>query len=194
MKRKLNRIFAVVVLAVFIISVTGLYFGVSWNHLSSLPSQSPSSAPSSKPTSAVQPTSGSKPGISTANSLEYTVSSTGASGAKATWTYYAKNVGKSNIMLRVEYTSTIGDNRVYVLNGATQQAWEQTNGLWTNLSGSWSNQISSWESSFSNYTEVLESSWSGFRDYSCTAPDGRAIAINNISVNPSLPDSLFQHG
>jgi len=129
--------------------------------------------------------------VADASSLQFSADIT-VSGTLATYTYYAKNIGTSNAMLRVEWTSSEG-NYIYIINGAQKQAWVEENGTWTDLSDYFSETWNTWNSTFAGMTSSL-SHWSGSGDYTNTDPStGDTIRIYNISVNPSLADSLFEH-
>jgi hypothetical protein len=94
-------------------------------------------------------------------------------------------------MIRIEETESSG-NYVIIINGATQQFWMETNGQWQDLSTEFASQWSTWKGTFDANQAVLEN-WIGAGDYSYTSPNGDSVKISNIAVNPSLPDSLFQH-
>jgi hypothetical protein len=143
-------------------------------------------SPSVTPTPTPTPTGAN---VSGASSLQFSVDVTGGSSA-GTYKYMAKNIGTSNMMIRVEITSSSG-NLVYIVNGAQQKAWAYQNGAWTDLSSTFSDQWSAWNSTWAGYKEDLVS-WTGSGDWTYTAPDGSTIRIHEISVNPSLADSLFQ--
>jgi hypothetical protein len=136
--------------------------------------------------------SGSKSGdVVTASSLQFNADIT-AGGTLTKYTWSAKNIGTSNAMLRIEWTSSEGDY-VYIINGAQKQAWVDENGTWIDLSGYFSDTWSTWNSTFAGFTSSL-SHWSGSGDYSYTDPtNGETVRIYNINVNPSLSDSLFEH-
>ena len=135
---------------------------------------------------------GSKSGdVATASSLQFNADIT-ASGTLTTYTWSAKNIGTSNAMLRIEWTSSAGDY-VYIINGAQKQAWVDENGTWTDLSTEYTDFWATWNATFAGFTSSL-SHWSGTGDYTYTDPStGNSIRIYNISVNPSLADSLFEH-
>ena len=118
---------------------------------------------------------------------------TNSSGASlGSYTYSAKNAGTSNMMIRVEFTDpTSASNFVYIVNGALRQAWMSSDGEWIDLSSAFDSQYSNWDETFTDYKNNL-SDWSGLGDWSYTV-GGETIRIHNISVNPSLPDSLFEH-
>ena len=144
--------------------------------------------PTAKPTS-----SGGGTNVAGASSLQFTATMTNSSGgSEGTYTYSAKNAGTSNLMIRIEYSDPSGDNFIYIVNGALQQAWVETGGQWTDLSSAFSSQWSTWNTAFTGYTGSL-ASWSGVGDYSYSSPSGETVRIYNISVNPSLADSLFEH-
>ena len=129
--------------------------------------------------------------IAGASSLQFTVDVTGGSSA-GTYKYMAKNIGTSNMMIRVEGTTSSLGNFVYIVNGAQQKAWVYLNGAWMDLSSTFSALWSSWNSAFTGYRNNLVN-WPGYGDWTYTAPDGSTIRIHDITVNPSLADSLFSH-
>ena len=127
--------------------------------------------------------------VAGASSLQFSADVT-ASGNTTTYTYYAKNIGTSNAMLRIEGTSSEG-NFIYIINGAQQQAWIYADGEWTDLSSYFSDYWSTWNSTFTGFKSNLASHGSG---YTYTDPStGDTIKIYNVVVNPSLADSLFEH-
>ena len=95
-------------------------------------------------------------------------------------------------MIRVEFTDPSYSNWIYIVNGATKQFWISTNGEWADLSSVYASQYATWFGIYNTYKDNL-ASWAGFGDYTYTAPDGSSVRIYDISVNPTLPDSLFQH-
>lgn len=130
--------------------------------------------------------------VAGASSLKFTASvATGVS--QGTYIYYAKNVGASNMMLRIEYTDPSGAYFVYIINGVQQKAWIQSGGEWTDLSSEYASQSSTYYPRFTGFKNSLEG-WSGVGDWTYTLADGSTARIYDITVNPSLADSLFQHG
>lgn len=129
--------------------------------------------------------------VAGASSLQFSADVT-AGGVKTTYTYSAKNIGTSNAMLRIEWTSSGADN-IYIINGAQKQAWIYGDGVWTNYSDFYSEYWSDWNSTFTGIRNSFASHWSG-SDYTYTDPStGDTVRIYNVSVNPSLADSLFEH-
>jgi len=129
--------------------------------------------------------------IAGASSLTFNADVTYGSGTVTTYTYNVKNIGTSDMMLRLEWTSS-GVSYIYIINGKQQQAWTCINGDWTDLSASFSETWSDWNSTFAGYTSNL-AHWSGSGDYKYTNPDGSIVRIYNVVINPSLSDSLFEH-
>jgi hypothetical protein len=128
--------------------------------------------------------------IAGASSLKFNADVT-VSGTSATYTYYAKNIGTSNAMLRVEGTAPT--SFIYIINGAQKQAWAYESGVWTNLTDYFQTYWGQWNSSFTGMKTNL-GHWSGSGAYTYTDPTtGYSIKIYNIAVNPSLADSLFEH-
>jgi hypothetical protein len=199
----------IIVLAVvlIVVLVVGVYFasGGFGTNTSVTPTPTPvpgSTAtpnPSATSTSTSNPTasptgSGSAVDIEGASSLQFTVTMTDGTGASVgSYTYSAKNAGTSDMMIRVEFVDpTSNSNFVYIVNGALKQAWMASDGEWLDLSSAYDSQYSSWDETFSDYKTNL-ADWAGLGDWTYTGPEGDTIRIHNISVNPALPDSLFEH-
>ena len=122
-------------------------------------------------------------GIAGATSLQCDVAITGS----GTYTFMAKNIGTSNMMMRIEGTIE-GQDMIFIINGAQHKAWVYAAGTWIDMSEYYSTYWSEWSSTFEGYETYL-SGWTGG---TWTSPDG-TITISNIQVNPSLSDSLFEH-
>lgn len=196
-KRSRKPLIAVIALILIVVLAVGVYLAASG--IGSNPSVTPTPTPSSGATSTPAPSatatsSGTAANIAGATSLQFTTSITNSSGASlGSYTYYAKNAGTSNMMIRIEFTDpSSGSSFVYIVNGALQQAWMETGGQWTDLSSAFTSEWNSWDSTFASYKNSL-TDWSGIGDWTYTSPTGETVRISNISVNPSLPDSLFEH-
>jgi hypothetical protein len=190
-RKKLITAIAIVVLVVAIIA--GAYLATRGNGNTN-PSATPTPTPTSNPSATTNPsTSGVGANIAGATSLQFTVAVTNSSGGSlGSYTYSVKNAGTSDQMVRIEFTDPSSGNLVYIVNSASQQVWVETNGQWTDLSSTYASQYSSWNSAFLGYKNNL-TSWSGVGDWTYTDPNGDTVKITNVSVNPSLSDSLFQH-
>jgi hypothetical protein len=186
-------VIAVVLIVVLVIGVYVATQGLGTN-TPVTPTPTPVPGSTSTPAPSTSPTnSGTAVDIEGASSLQFTVTMTNSSGATVgSYTYSAKNAGTSNMMIRVEFTDpTSSSNFVYIVNGALRQAWMASDGEWLDLSSAFDSQYDSWDETFTDYKNNL-SDWSGLGDWSYTV-GGETIRIHNISVNPSLPDSLFEH-
>lgn len=195
-KNSKKTLIAVVLLVVLVVAVVaGVYLATRGNgttNSSTTPTPTPSSNPSvtSNPSTSVI---GTDQNIAGASSLQFTVSVTNSSGqSQGSYTYYAKNAGTTSQMIRIEWIDPSGANFVYIVNGALQQVWVESEGQWTDLSSAFASQSSSWNDAFVGYKDDL-AGWSGIGDWSYTDPTGNTVRITNVSVNPSLPDSLFTH-
>jgi hypothetical protein len=197
-KRSRKPLIAVIVVILIVVLAVGIYLaarGIGTNP-SVTPTPTPSSGVTATPSSSITPTptsSGTGVNVAGASSLQFTVSVTNSSGGTtSSYTYSAKNAGTTNMMIRVEFTDpSSGGSFVYIVNGAQQKAWMQTGGQWIDLTSSFSDEFSNWDSTFKDYQTSL-ADWNGLGDWSYTV-GGETISIHNISVNPSLPDSLFEH-
>jgi hypothetical protein len=107
------------------------------------------------------------------------------------YTFYAKNIGTSNMMMRVE-GNVAGQEAIYIVNGAQQKAWLFTGGHWVDLSDEFSEQWDTWDQTWQVYRENIVD-WVGSGDITYANPGGLTVRIYDIQANPSLPDSLFQH-
>jgi hypothetical protein len=187
-KRSRKTLIAVILIVAIVVVAVGVYLATRGG----AGGPSPSVTPTPTSSAAVSPTptsSGGGANVAGASSLQFTVDVTGGS-SQGTYKYMAKNVGTSSMMIRVEMTTSSG-NFVEIINGAQQKAWIYQNGAWTDLSSTFSDQWSSWSSTWTGYKNNL-ADWTGSGDWTYTASDGSTIRIHNISVNPSLADSLFQ--
>lgn len=124
--------------------------------------------------------------ITGASSLQFDVSAT-TENLSSTYTLKAKNIGTSNLMMRID--GTVSDqNIIIIVNGVQQKAWIYEAGTWIDLSSSYSTYWNTWSQAFSGYQTDL-SGWTGG---SWTSSDG-SVTIGNVQVNPSLSDSVFEH-
>ena len=201
--KKNNRkaLVAVIVIVLIVAVIAGVYLATRGNAGTNpsttptpTPTSNPSASPSVNPSATTNPsTSGTGANVAGASSLQFTVSVTNSSGESlGAYTYYAKNAGTNNQMVRIEFTDPSSGSFVYIVNGALQQVWVESEGQWTDLSSAYASQSSSWNTAFLGYKNSL-ASWSGLGDWTYTDTSGDTIRISNVSVNPSLSDSLFQH-
>ncbi len=128
-------------------------------------------------------------GIEDATSLTFTVDIIGGDN-NGTYVYNAKNIGTSDMMIRVDipvpaYDMTI----IYIVDQGEQKAWGDEGAGWTDLSSDFQIHWDAWESTFSGYTDKLATWESG--DWEYTDTDGSAVTIYDITVDPTLADSLF---
>jgi hypothetical protein len=89
------------------------------------------------------------PDIAGASSLQFSVCITHEGVSQGTYTYMAKNVGTSSMMMRVEMSN--GYNLVDIVNGAQQKAWEYSDGQWQDLSDTFLAQLDAWNSTWQGY-------------------------------------------
>jgi hypothetical protein len=127
--------------------------------------------------------------VTNATSLQYNVNET-TNGALVTYEFAGNNVNTSQLMLRVDIPGGSAGNYSYILSVSQQKAWSSTNGgAWTE--DNYTNDWSTWGLAWYTYNNNLVN-WSGTGDYSYTSTTGSSITIYNITVNPTLADSLFQ--
>jgi len=129
--------------------------------------------------------------VAGASSLQYKVSVNLVDSESVEYTYMIKNAETSDMMMRIEMESS-GESFIYIINGAQQKVWVYSEGEWMDLSDFFPTYWDTWNSAWEGYrTNLLD--WTGVGDWSYTTLDGDTVRIYDITVNPSLADSLFQH-
>jgi hypothetical protein len=136
--------------------------------------------------------------VASATSLQYNADVTyQGSTAITLFNWAAKNIGTTDMELRIDITGGASGNYTYILNHGTQTAWLAVNGTWTNASSDFTNQWNTWVGTGMAWTRNLDSlttSWSGTGDHTYTdSATGTTTRIYNTAINPTLNDSLFQH-
>ena len=126
--------------------------------------------------------------VENASSLQFSVSIT-REGETYETMYWAKNIGTSDLMIRVEIPDTSGD-LIYIVNGADQTAWASTAGEWADLSDTFSEQSDMWSLTTDGYQDELSTWIEGDWTYT-DASDGSEVRVYDITVEPTLADSLF---
>jgi hypothetical protein len=128
--------------------------------------------------------------IADATSLQFKADTT-IQGVSGTYTFKAKNIGTSNMMMRIEGTYQ-AQNVIMIINGARQKLWVYEGGQWMDLSMNYSQYENTWTTTFQGYLTQL-AGWTG-GDWSYTDNSSEiTIHLYKIVVNPSLPDSIFEH-
>jgi hypothetical protein len=121
------------------------------------------------------------------------------SGNNEMHAFTANNLGTSDILLRVDETDAQGTQFVYVFNQTAQTVWASIAGDWMDLSADFDSYWTGENSGTIGYTALdeymakLDANWSGSGDYDYTSGED-TFHIYDIVVNPSVPDSLFEHG
>jgi hypothetical protein len=201
-KTAVSTVVIALVAIVIVAAVAGvIYFAATQNNPSS-PSASKSPTPSTQasesptptatastvPTETVNPSPTVAPKVADASSLKYSVnlSADTPSALRGTYTYYGKNMGTSSFMGRIEFTDLSNYQSIIILNGAQQKSWKYSDGKWSEISA-YGTYYNVWQ----GYVGVL-AAWNGTGDYTYTL-SAATVRIYDISVNPVLADSLFEH-
>jgi hypothetical protein len=121
-------------------------------------------------------------GITGATSLQFDITDT-SSGLVGT--IKAKNIGSSNLKLRLDETAPSAMS--VLINEATQTVWIYASGTWMDMSSYFENEWSAFNTEFAGYLTDL-SSWTGSGSITVGT-----VTFSNIQVNPTLDDSLFEH-
>lgn len=125
-----------------------------------------------------------------ASSLEFKVNIDPADSESVQYTYMIKNAGTSNLMMRIEMDSA-DENFIYIINGAQEKVWVYSEGEWMDFTSFYQTYWDTWNSAWQGYrTNLLE--WTGVDDWIYSTPNGDIVRIYDITLNPSLSDTLFQ--
>jgi FlaG/FlaF family flagellin (archaellin) len=164
-------IVAIIVVAVVVIGAIAAYVWYSGG--------TPEATPTPEPT----------PDIEGATSIRFDVNAT-VDGNLEIDRFTAKNLGTSNVLLRVDQTDKDGVEFIYLMNQTGQTVWVNYAGTWMDDSANFATQY--WNNNLIGNT-ALESymtalaNWSGTGNY-----EGDSYIISNIVVDPTIDDSAFQ--
>jgi hypothetical protein len=123
-----------------------------------------------------------------ATSMRFDVNAT-VEGALEIDRFTVKNLGTSNILLRVDQTDKDGLAFLYLMHQTDQQAWAYCEGQGSEVSSDFATY---WDSTLignaavNKYMAAL-ANWSGTGNY-----EGDSYIIYNIFVNPTIDDSAFE--
>jgi hypothetical protein len=162
-------IVAIVVIAVVVIGVAA-YYVLSSGGGEETPTPTPSSP------------------VEGATSMRFDVNAT-VEGAKEIDRFTVKNLGTSDILLRVDQTDAQGNDFVYIMNETGQTVWADFGAGFDDYSSDWTTY---WDNTLignvglNTYMTAL-ANWSGTGDYT-----GDSYVIYDIVVNPTIPDSAFE--
>lgn len=175
-----KKIIAIIVIAVVVVAVViGAYILMNQNPNNNT---SPTTNPTGSPTGNI---------FEGANSLKFTVTATEASSTEQmSYTYYAKNIGTQNMMLRIDMT--IGtDTMAIIVNGVTKQSWANYGGEWMDMSEYFEQDWADWQETWAEMENDL-SEWTGTGEWTFTDPGtGDTVTVSGVEKNANLSDSLF---
>jgi len=124
-----------------------------------------------------------------ATSLSFKVSAT-IGEMDEEYVFQAKNMGTSEVMLRVEQVSG-GSEFIYIINQAEQTVWASFDGEWMEVSADFSTYWDdTWAPALEDYQTQLADWESGDWEYNV---GDDSYKISDIELNPTLDDSLFTH-
>jgi hypothetical protein len=125
-----------------------------------------------------------------ASSMHFKVTIDPAEAESINYEYTVKNAGTTSLMMRIEMESA-GEEVIYIINGVQETVWLYSGGEWVEFSELYQSYWETWSTAWQGYQTNLVD-WTGEGDWSYTASDGSSVRIYDISVNPSLADSLFE--
>jgi hypothetical protein len=190
-KKKSSKTLLLILLALIliVIIVVGAFIamgGLGNNNSPTTPTPTPTTGTTSTPAPSSSVTGAD---IAGASSLQYTVAVTSGGVSQGSYTYYGKNAGTANFMMRIDYTDSTGTQGGFIINSAQQKAWSYSDGTWTDISAAYTTQYNTWNTLWQGYVNYL-GAWTGSGGYTYSA-GGDSVTFSGISINPSLPDSLF---
>ena len=126
-----------------------------------------------------------KPDVAGATSISFDVTL-----AEETDKFTAKNLGTSDVLLRVDQAASDGSTFTYLMNQTAQTAWANFGGEWMDVSATF--EADYWNSPLIGKT-ALDSYMTALADWSGTGDfEGDSFVISNIVLNPTLDDAVFQ--
>jgi hypothetical protein len=174
-----NTMYIIVAVVVVIIIVAGVGVYLSGTGTSSNGTPTPTPTPVSTYT------------VTNATSLQFAANAT--QGTTTTTLLFAgENVGTANLTIRIDLPAY---NQSYILNYGTTQSYTSTDSgkTWT-LDSSFTNDNNIWGARWIGETHAL-TNWNGtgttYTYTDTTTNPTTSVLIYNISINPSLPASLF---
>lgn len=170
-----QKTIAIVVIAVVIVAVIGV--AAYW--MLGTGTGEPEATPTPTPA-----------GTEGASSLQFTVTATEGTSA-GTAIYSAKNIGTDDMMIRIEFQMD-PESLIYIVNGATDEAWGYEGGQWVDYSDTFADQWDMWDATYQAYADQLSTWTSG--DWTYEDGDGNTVTVSDITVNGTLEDSLFEGG
>lgn len=140
------------------------------------------------------PTPAPTPDVEGATSIRFDVNAT-INGALEIDRFTAKNLGTSDVLLRVDQTDAQANEFIYLMNQTGQTAWANVAGEWIDVSSTF--EADYWNSpligkvALDSYMDALADGWTGTGNYEYTS-NGNTFIISNIVLNPTIDDSVFQ--
>jgi hypothetical protein len=126
--------------------------------------------------------------VGNATSLQFTISAE-AGDSMGTTLYKAKNIGTSDMMVRLDIEME-GMTISYIVNGVEEKAWADEGAGWQDLSDTFQAQYDIWVPVFDAYTDCFADWATG--EYTYDDGEGNTVTVSDIAINPTLEDSLFQ--
>jgi hypothetical protein len=129
--------------------------------------------------------------VANATSLQIEGNETSTKGL-VTYKWIGKNLNSTQQMFRLDLWGGESGNYSYIFITSNQTVWLATNGVWTDVSSAYNDQWNEFGTEWTGLVNHLKTNWSGTGDCTFTSSWGASETVYNVSVNPSLADSLFQ--
>jgi hypothetical protein len=102
------------------------------------------------------------------------------------------NVGTANQKIRLTIYANQSDptGYTYIVNSQDQTAWKNENGTW--VSDNYNDANALWGAQWTQTLNQLKANWTGNGNISFTNSFGDNVTVTKVTINPTLPDSLFE--
>ena len=194
-------IIALIILVIAAIAIGGASFILMQNTPSTPQSLSPSSSPAPSTISSPSPSTSPNSNVIKATSLQFTVTFTNSSGVETNrYVLQGKNLGNTASMMRIDWTYPNANGApqevISIVNGAQQKSWTYNNFTGTPIwvaapADEYANSVSSLQFTWQSNLNYLENYWNGVDNVAVNV-GASTVRVFDISLNPILPDSLFQ--
>jgi hypothetical protein len=171
-------IVAIIVIAVVVVGIAAYYV---WTGEEGEPTPTPTPTPTPNP-------------VEGATSMRFDVVVNFEGDLLETDLFTVKNLGTSDVLLRVDQTDKDGLSFIYLMSQTSQSAW--ANAMDTGFIDDSENFATYWDSTLigkpavDGYMGAL-ANWSGTGDYEFSSGD-YSYVISNVVVDPDIPDSAFE--
>jgi len=122
--------------------------------------------------------------VATASTISFSANVT-SQGVTTEYKWQGRDIHSDNFTFRLDFATY-----AYIVNAGTEESWMSMDSGATWTASDYATDLASWNSYWEEYLTNL-THWSGSGDYTYTNADGEAIVLFNITVNPTIADTVF---